>query len=157
MSKTDKPKRRGPGRPPAENRRVPMTFRVSPKLNDQILARAEETGRSVTQELEMLVAQALFIERAVGGRAWRIGEDVMHALSRVGSRFSWQGKTDASEPLDDPKVYRFAVIEAIVVLAEHWPGGPTRSDIEDIDMTLQVALNSIARRFEELEQLERNQ
>jgi hypothetical protein len=157
MSKTDKPKRRGPGRPPAEKRRIPMTFRVSPKLNDQILARAEETGRSVTQELEMLVAQALFNEKSVGSRAWQIGEDVMHALGRVGSTYSWLGEIDASEPLDDPKVYKFAMVEAIIALAEHWPGGPTRSDIGDIDMTLRFALNSIARRYEEREQLEGKQ
>jgi hypothetical protein len=48
-----------PGKPRVERRRIMMALRVTPALHDRILARVDVTGRSITQEMELLIEQSL--------------------------------------------------------------------------------------------------
>src|SRR5690348_8884312 len=52
------------GAPITERRRVPIGVRVTPELRDQLVARAEEKGRSITSEIELLLEQGLRDEEA---------------------------------------------------------------------------------------------
>jgi hypothetical protein len=52
----------GPGRPPSEQRRVAMGLRVTPEMRDKLVTRAQAKGRSITQEMELLLEQALLTE-----------------------------------------------------------------------------------------------
>jgi hypothetical protein len=60
------------GRPPVERRRVPMAMRITPELRDKLVARAEATGRSITQEMELLLEQGLRDEDAFKGTIARM-------------------------------------------------------------------------------------
>src|SRR6266576_271384 len=93
------------GRPPAEQRRVPLSLRVAPNLYDEIAARAEEDGRTLTFEAEVLLEQGLLAERIGGGRAWRLGYEVTRYFDyKAGNMQQWR---DAGEPdpLDHPATY----------------------------------------------------
>lgn len=60
MIETPKRKRGGrPSRPHAPGERVPMSFRVTPEFHAKIVLRAAETGRSITQEVELLLEAGL--------------------------------------------------------------------------------------------------
>jgi hypothetical protein len=140
MSQT---KRRG--RPPVERRRITMAMRITPSLHDEILRRVEATGRSITQEMELLLEQALLTERAIGGRAWNIAQETMVRLIRaVIDRERQTGKVAPIEPLYDPETYRLAMIYAIEGLAENWPGYPA---LADIDGAIKEARERIAERW----------
>jgi hypothetical protein len=54
------------GRPPVERRRIQMAMRITPELRDELVKRAEATGRSITQQMEMLLEQALLIDKLLG-------------------------------------------------------------------------------------------
>jgi hypothetical protein len=135
------------GKPRVERRRVMMALRVTPSLHDEILRRVEATGRSITQEMELLIEQALFTERAIGGsgRAWSIAHDTMVRLIRaVIDRERQTGKVPPIEPLYDPETYRLAMIYAIEGLAENWPGFPA---LADIDGAIKEARDRIAQKW----------
>jgi hypothetical protein len=143
MEPNTKPRR---GRPPVERRRIPMGLRVTPELSDQLVARASETGRSITQQLEFLLEEALFIERAMGSKAWRVAYDIMIQLSGTGSRAAkWAGISEP-EPLDNPTTYALGMIHAVEALAAHYPGNPTA---EDIDAVLNAAREQIKEKLRE--------
>lgn len=63
------------GRPPNEQRRVPMGLRVTPEMRDELVARAKAKGRSITQEMELLLEQALLIDKLLE-RKWGEGFDM---------------------------------------------------------------------------------
>jgi hypothetical protein len=134
-------------------RRIMMALRVTPTLHDEILRRVEATGRSITQEMELLLEQALFTERAIGasgGQAWNIAHDTMVRLIRaVIDRERQTGKVAPIEPLYDSETYRLAMIYAIEGLAANWPGFPT---LTDIDGAIDEARGRIARKWKERDQ-----
>jgi len=43
-----------------------MGLRVTPQLRDELVKRAEATGRSITQQMEMLLEQALLLDKLLG-------------------------------------------------------------------------------------------
>jgi hypothetical protein len=141
-------RRAEPRRKSVKARRVMMALRVTPDLHDEILRRVEATGRSITQEMEMLLEQALFTERAMsagGGRAWQISHDVMVRLIRaVIDRERQTGKVAPIEPLYDSETYRLAMINAIEGLAANWPGFPA---LADIDGAINEARGRIAQKW----------
>ena len=129
-----------------------MALRVTPTLHDEILRRVEATGRSITQEMELLLEQALFTERlgAGGGQAWNIAHDTMVRLIRaVIDRERQTGKVAPIEPLYDPETYRLAMTYAIEGLAAHWPGHPSITEIDD---AIKDARELIARKWKERDQ-----
>jgi len=134
-------------------RRVMMALRVTPALHDEILRRVEATGRSITQEMELLLEQALFTERAIGaggGLAWHIAHDTMMRLFRaVLDRERETGRVAPIEPLYDPETYRLAMTYAIEGLAAHWPGHPS---ISDIDGAIKDSRERIAGKWKERDQ-----
>src|SRR5437762_3348512 len=58
--------KRRPGRPPVERRRIQMAMRITPELRDELVARADASGRSLTQQLEMLFEAGLTLEKLIG-------------------------------------------------------------------------------------------
>jgi hypothetical protein len=127
-----------------------MAFRVTPDLRDHIMARVEATGRSISQEMELLLEQAIFAERGIGGLAWYIAHDTMVRLIRaVIDKERETGRVAPIEPLYDPETYRLAMTYAIEGLAEHWPGRPS---ITDIDGAIKDARERIAQKWKEHDQ-----
>jgi hypothetical protein len=55
---TDEPKKRRPGRP-SKGKRGNFTFRVTEKLREQLIARSEESGLSVSEEIERTLDQSI--------------------------------------------------------------------------------------------------
>ena len=55
------------GGPVTERRRIALGIRIAPDLREELLARAASSGRSITQETEILIEQGLLTERALGG------------------------------------------------------------------------------------------
>jgi len=111
---------------PAKPRRVMMALRVTPALHDEILRRAEETGRSITQEMELLLEHALVSEKSMGSKAWRIGLTVTRNLLNAiddaveeNPLLFWD--SFAVEPLDDPDFLREGLIRSITLLAKMAP------------------------------------
>ena len=101
-----------PAREPRPGERVPMSFRVTPELKARMDRISEESGRSVTQEVERLIEQALLVENMAGTKAWRIVFDVLKEIDNA----AWLG-----EGLDDPANYLLAMSYSIVALAKHFP------------------------------------
>ncbi len=50
--------------------RVSMGFRVTPKLYDVIVTRAQKSGRSMSQEVEMMLEQAVLTEKLLSAIAY---------------------------------------------------------------------------------------
>jgi len=48
-----------PGRPRKDNKRPALSLRVNPELRQRLVAMAEENGRSITQQTELLLGQAV--------------------------------------------------------------------------------------------------
>jgi hypothetical protein len=61
MTDSANPGRRRPGGQPKskDQKRIAMSLRLSPALHTRLVARAKEHGRSITQQAEMLLDQAL--------------------------------------------------------------------------------------------------
>ncbi len=119
--------KRRPGRPPVERRRIPMAMRITPKLRDQLVARAEAKGRSITQEMELLLEQALSTEEMLGGK------DIFAILMIIGRAMRETGTTagfsstftleGANRWLLNPYAYDQAVKAAAAVLEAMRPPG----------------------------------
>src|ERR1700730_11079430 len=109
------------GKPRVERRRIMMALRVTPALHDRILARVDVTGRSITQEMELLIEQSLrdedraeLFHDAVYGRQ---AAGLLEALGRtIRDTIILASSSPASpmhsEWLADPSV--FASVEAAV-------------------------------------------
>ena len=48
-----------PGRPRKDNKRPALSLRINPELRQRLVAMAEENGRSITQQTELLLEQAV--------------------------------------------------------------------------------------------------
>ena len=65
--------RKGRGRPPKDQKRAHLNLRVSPAMRDLLVALAEQSGRSLTQQVELLLELAVRRElEAVELMRWRI-------------------------------------------------------------------------------------
>src|SRR5215472_1698096 len=53
------PERKRRGRPPKANKRVPLHLLISPQIRGRLVEMAEEHGRSITQQVELLLEHAL--------------------------------------------------------------------------------------------------
>src|SRR5438270_13255626 len=50
---------RGPGRPRKKVKRLALSLRVTPELRGRLMAMAKENSRSITQQTELLLEQAI--------------------------------------------------------------------------------------------------
>src|SRR3954454_23209931 len=75
------------GAPVTERRRIPMGIRVTPELREELVARAEAKGRSITQEMELLLEQALLVDK-IGGDGLRALLPALIEFDRSGSDYA---------------------------------------------------------------------
>jgi len=82
--------RKGPGRPPKNKKRVPVGVRLTPELRDALAAMAEQYGRSLTQQVELLLEGAvrrelawLPIMRQWANRSTPPSDDLLARLDRL--------------------------------------------------------------------------
>jgi hypothetical protein len=82
------PGRRRPGGQPKskDQKRIAMSLRLSPALHARLVARAKEHGRSITQQAEMLLDQAL---RDPGG-IHVLHDEIIKALAEMRERIDQQ-------------------------------------------------------------------
>src|SRR5580704_9452734 len=80
--------RRRPGGQPKskDQKRIAMSLRLSPALHARLVARAKEHGRSITQQAEMLLDQAL---RDPGG-IHVLHDEIIKALAEMRERIDRQ-------------------------------------------------------------------
>jgi hypothetical protein len=80
--------RRRPGGQPKskDQKRIAMSLRLSPALHARLVARAKEHGRSITQQAEMLLDQAL---RDPGG-IHVLHDEIIKALAEMRERIDQQ-------------------------------------------------------------------
>jgi hypothetical protein len=80
--------RRRPGGQPKskDQKRIAMSLRLSPALHARLVARAKEHGRSITQQAEMLLDQAL---RDPGG-IHVLHDEIIKALAEMRERLDQQ-------------------------------------------------------------------
>jgi|HubBroStandDraft_4_1064222.scaffolds.fasta_scaffold169073_2 hypothetical protein len=109
------------GRPRVKRRRIMMALRVTPELHDRILARVDVTGRSITQEMELLIEQSLRDEdraelfhdavygRQTAGLLEAFGRTIRDTIILASSS---PASPMQSDWLSDPRV--FASVEAAV-------------------------------------------
>lgn len=57
------PRQRGRPPVPVERRRIQTGMRLTPELRDRLVAQANANGRSITQELEILLELGLLVEQ----------------------------------------------------------------------------------------------
>jgi hypothetical protein len=68
------------GRRPKDQKRIPVSLRVTPTLHSRLVAMSDESGRSLTQEVEFLLERALE-ERRQMATALSLGMDIGSALA----------------------------------------------------------------------------
>lgn len=109
------------GAPVTERRRVPLGIRITPEMRDELVARAEaKGGRSITSQTEILLEQALIIEKMMG-TGLRTMIEVLHKFVRVGDQRAeelglegdWSGNSEC---------YMAAAASAVQRLLELAPG-----------------------------------
>src|SRR5262249_26793353 len=77
---TGAPEGKRRGRRPKDQRRIPVSLRVTPTLHSRLVAMAEESGRSLTQEVEFLLEQTLEEHRQMA-TALSLGMDIGGTLA----------------------------------------------------------------------------
>lgn len=114
--------KRGPGRPTVERRRVPTAMRITPDLRDKIVARAEATGRSITQEMEMLLEQGLRDEDAFKGTVARMYGRQFGGVLLVLARAMYLAGSESLRGRESLRTPRAGVAEEVVAgwLREPW-------------------------------------
>src|SRR4051812_4453250 len=110
------------GAPVTERRRVPIGIRVTPEMRDKLVERSGAKGRSITQEIELLLEQALFMEwLRLGCRAPELWHDVISRADAKGSSRAAQLGIDGDWS-GDQECFTDAMMSAIVRLLERLPG-----------------------------------
>jgi len=125
-----------PKRKPKPGERVHLGFRVTPDLKRRVEALAKKSGRSISQEAELLIERSFVEEEALGGREMR---ELMHVMT---ANFAFICKREAAaaghpdwtakEYLADQECYRAAALHVCLMLFE---GLPNRSH-EEMEKTL---------------------
>ena len=112
--------KRRPGRPPVERRRIPMAMRITPELRDQLVASAEAKGRSVTQQLEWLLAQGLVFEDMFGGDMRRSNLAMTATFNHAGKAAALGRLTDQTPAawLANSECYRIALGQMIMAMLQ---------------------------------------
>jgi hypothetical protein len=105
------------GAPVTERRRVPIGIRVTPELREELVARAEAKGRSITQEIELLIERGLLIEKLLSTGLY----EVMREFDRAGSRRAGELGVDGNWE-ENPECYMSASYSAIQRILEKAPG-----------------------------------
>jgi hypothetical protein len=62
VTEGDAPRRKRRGRPPKPNKRVPLGLLVSPELRSRLIAMANQHGRSITQQTELVIERGLELQ-----------------------------------------------------------------------------------------------
>src|SRR5688572_24076478 len=75
------------GGPITERNRIPVGIRMTPEMREKLIERSGAKGRSITQEIELLLEQALFMEwLRAGVRATGLWYDVVGQADATGSQ-----------------------------------------------------------------------
>lgn len=115
------------GLPITERRRIPMGIRVTPELRDQLVGRAEATGRSITQEIELLLERATHMgslldeffdftyrDPQLVGLLLTMGEAMRDTLTAIKAKPDW---------VDDPNAFAEVAIAAQQTIEAYRPLG----------------------------------
>jgi hypothetical protein len=112
MTGADAPGRRRPGGQPKprHQKRIAMSLRVSPGLRARLLAMAQEHGRSITQQSELLLDQAMGapldqVDRltdAVKQHGAQVSDDIKRLKEEVALTFTtnWDRYMEKAEALE---------------------------------------------------------
>lgn len=76
--------KRRTARPPGERRRPQMSLRCTAELADELIASAEQSGRSLTQELEMALENGRMWKRLIGSAGPALLVNLISAFSSAG-------------------------------------------------------------------------
>jgi hypothetical protein len=101
-------------------------MRITSDLWHQLDEAARASGRSLSQEVEILLEHALVFQKTMGTKAWRIGvtitQNFLNAIKDAAEEnplFIWD--TLRVEPLNDAQFLREGLIRSIALLAELAP------------------------------------
>jgi hypothetical protein len=105
------------GAPVTERRRNPIGVRVSDRVRDQLIARAADSGKSITAEVEGLIERALLLEQLIAA-------DLLSPLfdfKAAGERHA-EDHDLGEKWTENPEAYRAGAMAAIRRLLEGAPG-----------------------------------
>jgi hypothetical protein len=96
-----------------EDRRVPMSLRISPAMRDQLVAAAQMTGRSLTQEIELRLEQSFrsgsFVRESLELAFGPFATELMLLLGRkMRSAAEVTNLSIESDWPSDPSAYEYA-------------------------------------------------
>ena len=138
--------KRRAGRPPVEGRRIQMAMRITPELRDELVARAEMKGRSITQEMEFLLQQGLAAESLFSGDLRKANLTMISTFEHAG-RAEARGRLDNSKPstwLSDPVRYRAALAQTVMAMLENGPDGLSLESAKALSQWIEDRLKSRA-------------
>jgi hypothetical protein len=118
------------GRRPKDQKRIPLSVRITPQTRVNLLASAAQTGRSITQEAEARLDES-FAERAYPPEVGAMAELLARAMAEVGSFITganfWSGHRPGlgqASWINDGYAYDQAMKAALHILLLGRPDGP---------------------------------
>ena len=112
---------RRPGRRPKDQKRLPLSIRITPALRTRLVSAAAANGRSITQEAELRLEQTVDQERSlVDALELGFGRQVAAVMLTIG--YVIKGMQPDRRPgdigwLSDPEVFR-EIIDSINLLLQ---------------------------------------
>lgn len=144
MKKAARPYGGRPKRDPLPGERVPVSFRVTPDLKARLNRVAEESGRSISLEMEMRLQQSFEKEARLGGPDLaNLAMLMLAAFSHAGAQYARANENPDSPKrwLQDPAAYGAAVAAVLRALII----GDPEADRETAGMRYRQTIISLAR------------
>ena len=122
-----------PLKPPTPGKRVSLGLKVTAEVKQKIDEEARKTGRTQSQQAELLLERAFTEDAGFGGSEVRRLAIFMASAFAIAGQRSAAGKADW---MDDPIAYSAGALgaaEALAEIAEASGGQPYEGDTEDIE------------------------
>jgi hypothetical protein len=109
------------GAPITERNRIPVGIRMTPDMREKLVERSGAKGRSITQEIELLLEQALFMEWVrVGTQASGLWYDVLGQADARGTEEAAR-RGISGDWSSDPEARRAAMMAVVHRMLQSLP------------------------------------
>jgi hypothetical protein len=115
-------------RRPKDQKRIPLSMRITPALREELVAKAADNGRSITQEAEFLLELSRIVEPFFSGELRKAHLTMISTFDHAGPLAAARRRLD-SKPggwVADQQCFRAALAEVLMAMLEISPDGFSR-------------------------------
>jgi hypothetical protein len=129
-----------------DGKRVPLSFRTTPRIRELLLEAATASGRSLAQEVEYRLESTFSHDRAFGNAELRRLTLAMAIAFERAARFNATNGKDWTEDLDSYFAGMVAVLDTLLINAPATPGDAARM-LEKLNLVVEALKSSFLTRL----------